>query len=115
MSASKNASAHTLKSDLSRVDTHEIDRGEYDELPDLTEDALKRAVVNKGGRPHSPSPKILLSVRYSREVVEFFRASGSGWQSRMDEVLREYVRRHGDVGGPTSEQLRTVRKKAAGA
>ena len=46
------------------------------------------------GRPKSTSRKLLLSVRYSPEVVEFFKSTGEGWQSRMDGVLREYVARH---------------------
>lgn len=46
------------------------------------------------GRPKSANPKILLSVRYSPDVVEYFKSTGEGWQSRMDEVLREYVERH---------------------
>ena len=45
------------------------------------------------GRPRSESPKLLLSVRYSREVVEYFKSTGAGWQSRMDSVLRAYVSR----------------------
>ncbi|MCX7893359.1 MAG: BrnA antitoxin family protein [Burkholderiales bacterium] len=45
------------------------------------------------GRPRSHNPKLLLSVRYSREVVEYFKSTGAGWQSRMDEVLRAYVTR----------------------
>ena len=45
------------------------------------------------GRPRSDSPKLLLSVRYSREVVEYFKSTGAGWQSRMDSVLRAYVSR----------------------
>ncbi|MEI6320137.1 MAG: BrnA antitoxin family protein [Pseudomonadota bacterium] len=35
----------------------------------------------------------MVSVRYSPEVVEFFRVTGAGWQSRMDEVLRAHVLR----------------------
>jgi len=46
------------------------------------------------GRPKSASKKQLLSVRYSPEVVEFFKSTGEGWQARMDGVLREYVARH---------------------
>jgi uncharacterized protein (DUF4415 family) len=45
------------------------------------------------GRPKSESPKLLLSVRYSPEVVEYFKSTGAGWQSRMDSVLRAYVNR----------------------
>ena len=43
------------------------------------------------GRPKSPTAKKLVSVRYSPEVLEYFRATGEGWQSRMDGVLRQYV------------------------
>lgn len=46
------------------------------------------------GRPKSGNAKQLVSVRYSREVLEFFKATGEGWQSRMDGVLRKYVTRH---------------------
>lgn len=36
----------------------------------------------------------LVSVRYSPEVLAYFRSTGEGWQSRMDSVLREYVSKH---------------------
>jgi uncharacterized protein (DUF4415 family) len=45
------------------------------------------------GRPRSARRKSLVSVRYSAEVLEFFRSTGKGWQSRMDGVLRRYVSR----------------------
>ena len=46
------------------------------------------------GRPRSASPKQLVSVRYSPEVLAYFKSTGEGWQSRMDGVLRDYVIRH---------------------
>lgn len=45
------------------------------------------------GRPKTGNAKQLVSVRYSREVLEYFKATGEGWQSRMDSVLRQYVTR----------------------
>lgn len=45
------------------------------------------------GRPKSESPKELLSVRFDSEVVKFFRDSGPGWQTRMNDALAAYVRR----------------------
>ena len=48
---------------------------------------------NLRGRPKSENPKQLVSVRYSQEVLAFFKATGDGWQSRMDGVLRDYVTR----------------------
>lgn len=47
------------------------------------------------GRPKSESPKLLVSVRYSPEVVTYFRSTGEGWQARMDGVLQEYVAKQG--------------------
>jgi uncharacterized protein (DUF4415 family) len=43
------------------------------------------------GRPKSLNPKLLVSVRYSPEVLAYFKSTGAGWQSRMDSVLKEYV------------------------
>ena len=46
------------------------------------------------GRPKSENKKLLVSVRYSPEVVAYFKSTGEGWQSRMDGVLQQYVARH---------------------
>jgi uncharacterized protein (DUF4415 family) len=45
------------------------------------------------GRPKLENKKVLLSVRYSPNVVEYFKSTGEGWQSRMDRVLSDYVTR----------------------
>ncbi|KZC15816.1 hypothetical protein RHOFW510R12_12510 [Rhodanobacter sp. FW510-R12] len=62
----------------------------------LTPRQLKSMVPMKvlRGRPKSASAKQLVSVRYSPEVIDWFRATGEGWQARMDNVLRDYVQRH---------------------
>lgn len=46
------------------------------------------------GRPKSEIKKLLVSVRYSPEVVAYFKSTGEGWQTLMDSVLRKYVSRH---------------------
>jgi len=62
----------------------------------LTPNQLKSMVPLKAlrGRPKSENKKLLVSVRYSPEVVAYFKSTGEGWQSLMDSVLREYVARH---------------------
>jgi len=62
----------------------------------LTDEQLRAMVPMRAvrGRPKSASKKQLVSVRYSPEVVDFFKSTGEGWQARMDQVLREYVARH---------------------
>jgi uncharacterized protein (DUF4415 family) len=66
------------------------------DAPPLTPKQLKSMVPLRAlrGRPKSGSAKQLVSVRYSPEVLAFFKSTGEGWQSRMDGVLREYVTRH---------------------
>lgn len=88
MPANRPASPRSLGSDLKRVASHVIQAGEYDELPELTDDMLARGkVVNKGGRPKSPNPKRLISIRLTEEVIQRWRATGPGWQTRMAEKL----------------------------
>ena len=87
MNANKPASRRTLRSDLARVDAHKVKSGEYEELPELTEDMLASAKVNKGGRPFSPNPRKLISLRLPADVIERWKASGPGWQTRMAERL----------------------------
>ena len=43
------------------------------------------------GRPPLESKKQLVSIRYSPEVLAYFKSTGDGWQSRMDGVLKEYI------------------------
>jgi uncharacterized protein (DUF4415 family) len=49
-------------------------------------DALRK---NAGGRPRLENPKVAVSLRLDREVVEQFKATGSGWQTRMNSALRQ--------------------------
>ena len=87
MNANKPASRRSLKSDLDRVDAHVLKSGEYEELPELTEEMLARARVNKGGRPLSSNPRKLISLRLPTDVIDRWKSTGSGWQTRMAERL----------------------------
>lgn len=83
MPVSKRVSRRSLKSDLARVDRHDIRPSEYRELPALTERMLAEGVVKKGGRPRSANPRQLISLRLPADVIERWRATGPGWQTRM--------------------------------
>jgi uncharacterized protein (DUF4415 family)/uncharacterized DUF497 family protein len=83
----KPVSPRTLKSDLARVDAHSVRAHEYKELPEVTAQALARATVNKGGRPRSANPRKLISIRLPVDVIERWKATGPGWQTRIAERL----------------------------
>jgi uncharacterized protein (DUF4415 family) len=60
---------------------------EYEKLPELTDEMLARAQVKKGGRPRSANPRRLISLRLPADVIERWRATGPGWQTRMTQRL----------------------------
>ena len=60
--------------------------------PELAAELLKRKPGQRGAQ-RMPT-KESVTVRYSREVVEYFRSTGPGWQSRIDEALKDWVSQH---------------------
>jgi uncharacterized protein (DUF4415 family) len=67
---------------------HDFERAvPFAELPEQLRSSLKRR-----GRQRAPT-KELISIRLSRDVVEQLRASGQGWQSRVDEHLRSWMQK----------------------
>lgn len=69
-----------------------------DDAPELTDEFFERADEYVGdrlirrGRPKAARPKLALTVRYDAEVVEAFRATGKGWQTRMNAALKEWLK-----------------------
>jgi uncharacterized protein (DUF4415 family) len=54
--------------------------------------AVKRKQGQRG--PQRSPTKQAVSIRYSPEVLDYFKATGAGWQTRIDEALRDWVARH---------------------
>ncbi len=71
-----------------------------DEAPELTDEFFERADEYVGdklvrrGRPKAETPKLALTVRYDAEVVEAFKATGPGWQTRMNAALKDWLKSH---------------------
>ena len=73
---------------LEDPDTFELDTEQFQQLRPV-----------KAGRPPSYNPKERITIRLSPDVVKAFRASGSGWQTRMDAALKEWLDQHPDRMG----------------
>jgi len=56
--------------------------------------SLKKTLSGRKRGPQKAPTKMLVSVRYSQEVIEQFKASGSGWQGRMDAALKDWLKTH---------------------
>jgi len=69
-----------------------------DDAPELSDAFFEQADefvgerLVKRGRPRAESRKVQLTVRYDAEVVEAFRATGAGWQARMNDALKEWLK-----------------------
>ncbi|BBK33526.1 uncharacterized protein (DUF4415 family) [Stella humosa] len=101
-------SKRNIGSDLAKVDAHVITAEEYEEIPELPDQFFAEAVEHragkpvKRGRPPSASPKELVHIRLSRQVVDAFRAGGPGWQTRINDTLEAAVRREKEGAGSSS-------------
>ena len=62
--------------------------------PAWTEDMLGAPVLKRGRGPQASPTKVLTSVRLDADIVEFFKAQGSGYQSRINAALRMEVDRN---------------------
>ena len=71
-----------------------IEPADDDDSPDAS--MMMRAAVEKrrAGRPAGSGSKEQVAIRLDRDILEAFRASGAGWQTRMNAVLREWVNTH---------------------
>jgi len=83
--------------------------GRFFELPDDDEEARIKAgieadpdtyevtdfsTLRKVGRPVSEETKDRVNIRLSKEITQYFKATGKGWQTRINKVLEEYVASH---------------------
>ena len=65
-----------------------------DDAPDLSSPEFQAKFAKvpvRRGRPKSATQKISTTLRLDADVLERFRASGPGWQSRINETLRAAV------------------------
>ena len=94
MKSAKKKAGYSAK-DLREVsDNPELTKADFakarpfgDAFPDLA------ASIRRGRGPSKSPTKKLVALRISPEVVDYFKSTGAGWQSRIDETLREAVKR----------------------
>jgi uncharacterized protein (DUF4415 family) len=74
-----------------------------DDAPELTDSHFEHADVYEGdtlvragrgpGRPKLAAAKVAVSLRVDPAVLDYFRSTGPGWQTRMNDVLQRAARR----------------------
>ena len=80
-------------SDWDKAEALPITPEQYEEIPELTDEWFAKAELHVGGekvrgRPRSPTRKVPLKLRLDPDVVKVFKATGPGWQTRINQTLR---------------------------
>jgi hypothetical protein len=78
-------------------------------FPDLA------ASIRKGRGPNKAPTKKLVSLRPSPDVIDYFKATGAGWQSRIDETLRKAVMHNRPDRFRASQDVRASSRLPGGA
>ncbi|MDR0478453.1 MAG: BrnA antitoxin family protein [Burkholderiaceae bacterium] len=77
-----------------------------DDNPEWTDEMIKQSIrfgdlpeslqatLRRGRGPNKAPTKERISIRLSQETVQYFRATGDGWQTRVDQALREWMAEH---------------------
>lgn len=89
----RTSTSRKSRTDLKKVSrSRDADTVRDGDAPEWTPEMFGRAVARKGLKP--VPRKALLSLRIDADVVEWFRAQGPGYQSRMNALLRAYMEAH---------------------
>ncbi len=94
-----------------------------DENPEWTEAEAEHAVPLAGlppslqdklrGRPKAATTKERINIRLSPDVLEAFRATGDGWQTRIDAALRDWLEAHPPSQSESLKRQKVPSKRAS--
>ncbi len=69
------------------------DGKDEDDRP-LSKKEMREGIRKTGGRPKLANPKKSTTIRLDNEVLDFFKAQGKGWQTKINKILQDYVNSH---------------------
>ena len=95
------AKSRSIGSNLKKIDRHKITPEEYDEAPEWTEEDFAEAtlrhgdtIIRRGRPPLDPTErKQSVTLRLDANIVSAYRATGDGWQSRINADLAKSAKR----------------------
>ena len=76
------------KTNWTRVDSLSDRDIDYSDIPELDKDFFKSATLVL------PEPKTVVTIRLDQQVLEWFKAKGPGYQTRINALLRAYMEAH---------------------
>jgi uncharacterized protein (DUF4415 family) len=74
----------TSKADWAKIKAMKDNDIDFSDIPELAGDFFEEAVL-------WPGKKKQITIRLDPDLVDFFKKSGPGYQSRINTVLRKYM------------------------
>jgi uncharacterized protein (DUF4415 family) len=78
--------------DWKRLDALKDEDINLSDVEAITPEMFARTVVRRGLKP--PPGKQQVTIRLDEDVLEWFRAQGRGYQTRINSLLRAYMEAH---------------------
>ncbi len=86
---SKDTTSKASQTDWKRVDAFRDEDIDLSDHPELTPEMFARAVAREGLRPVARKQQVTL--RIDADVLQWFKEQGTGYQSRINALLRAYM------------------------
>ncbi len=80
------------RTDWARLDALKDDDIDLSDTPEITPEMFAKAVVRRGLKP--VSPKAQITLRIDRDVLDWYKKQGRGYQTRINALLRAYMQAH---------------------
>lgn len=88
----KKDTSNKYGTDIERLRNMKDDEIDLSDIPRTTPEMWAKGIVKKGFK--TVPPKRQITLRLDEEVVEFFKETGTGYQTRINALLRAYVDAH---------------------
>jgi uncharacterized protein (DUF4415 family) len=88
----KKATLKKSGSDWRRLSSKASSAVDTSDIPEISPEQFARAVVRRGLKPSVS--KVQLTIRIDRDVLEWYRQKGRGYQTRINDLLRAYMEAH---------------------
>ncbi|MGH9873882.1 MAG: BrnA antitoxin family protein [Pyrinomonadaceae bacterium] len=88
----KKATSRKSETDWKRIDAMKDEDIDLSDIPEVTPEMFARGIIRRGLKP--VRRKDQLTLRVDSDVVAWYRKLGSGYQTKINALLRAYMEEH---------------------
>lgn len=89
---SNSNSTKKSQTDWARIDAMTDEDIDFTDLPEVTPEMFKNAVVRKGLKSEMKTSQETLAV--DSDIIEYFKSQGQNYRTQINQLLREYMEAH---------------------